>query len=56
MLCSNRDLKVDSQEICTGIIGVPSDRNMKAKVGEAFQQPSNMAGTVEHSDGFCFGS
>ena len=54
MLCTNVDLRVDSQEICTGIIGVHSDRNMKAKVGKAFQKASNMAGTIGHGNQFCF--
>jgi len=56
MLCSNDDLRVDSQEICTGIISVHSNWNMKVKVGEAFHKPSNMAGTVGHGNEFCFRS
>ena len=56
MLCSNVDLRVDSQEICTGIISVHSDWSMKAIVGEAFQKPSNIAGTVGHGNEFCFRS
>ena len=55
MLCSNVDLR-DSQEICPGIISVHSDRNMKAKVGKAFQKSSDMAGAVGHSNEFCLGS
>jgi len=53
MLCSNSDLRVDCNELCTCIMGVHSDRNMKGKVGEAFQQPS---GTIGHSNQFCFPS
>ena len=37
MLCSNVDLRVDREEICTSIIAVHSDRNLKAKVSEGFQ-------------------
>jgi len=56
ILCLNVDLTVDCQEICNRIISVHSNWNMKAEVGEAFQQPSNMAGTVGHGNEFCFGS
>ena len=56
LLCSNVDLRVDCHSICTCIIGVHSNQNMKAKVSETFQQPSNMAGTVGYVNEFCFGS
>ena len=56
MLCSNVDLRVDSQQICTCIISAHSDWNMKPKVGKAFPKPSNMAGTVGHGNEFCFSS
>jgi len=56
MLCFNSAQMVDSQEICTGIISLHRDRNMKVKVREAFQKPSNMAGTVGHGNELCFRS
>jgi len=33
-----------------------SNRNMKAKVREAFKKPSDIPSTVGHSNKFCFGS
>ena len=46
ILCSKMELRVDSWEICHGIISAHSDQNMKPNIGQAFQKPSNMGSTV----------
>lgn len=53
IVCSNIELRVDSREICIGIISVQRDGDMKAKVGKAFQKASDMAGAVRHTNKLC---
>ena len=55
VFCSNVNLRVDSEKICTAVIGMHSDRSRETEIGKALKEPSDMTGTVRHSNkfGFC---
>ena len=53
---SNVNLRVDSEEVCTGIISMHSDKSSETEIGKAFEEPSDVAGTVGHRNKFSFGS
>ena len=53
---SNVNLRVDGEDICTGVIGIHSDRSREMAISKALKEPSDMAGTIRHSNKFSFRS